>query len=140
VIRAFIALVARAFAPAPQRKSTDLNQRRSSDPSSAIIRCFSCEGRNRFRPVHYRRIPAQTSLEHFLASRGIGQLHLLHAGCHIRDHFGLAGIGDGRLRSIRKGTVIPSTAERLFIALCVSNILGETIPASVLFEDARRQA
>jgi hypothetical protein len=104
------------------------------------IRCDRCEVRDD-EPSRYRRIPAKTRLEQFLQSRGLRMTALHHASRHISEHLRLPDISTLNLLDFRKGTKAPTPDQQEHIALAVSNVLGEQIPVSALFENAaRRQA
>jgi hypothetical protein len=105
----------------------------SSKPFSPI-RCSICH----YGPEEglHRRIPATTKLEQFLQPHKWRLTAIGHSMAHVAKHYGLDPLRGDRLLEIRRGRREATAAEQQLIALAVSNLLGELVPPSMLFDDA----
>jgi protein-disulfide isomerase len=100
----------------------------------APIQCNVCWGTpNR---GSFRRIVATTKLERFLQTHQWRIPTILHACDHIQERYGFEQIDTAQLLEIRKGNHAATAAQQQLIALAVSNLLGEIVPPSMLFDDA----
>ncbi len=100
----------------------------------ASLRCPNCDEPH--RPSNYRRIPATTRLEKFLAAQGIGEVSLLHKLVHSLSRVGAASdlFPDDKLLSIRKGTRQPTVLQAEAIRLAVADILEKPVSLVDLFD------
>jgi hypothetical protein len=79
---------------------------------------------------------ATTKLERFLQTHQWRIPTILHACGHIQEHYGFERIDTAQLLEIRKGNHAATAEQQQHIALAVSNLLGEIVPPSMLFDDA----
>lgn len=98
------------------------------------IRCSLCDGR--LEESFYRRIPAVTKLERFLQDRRFRLTAFGHAAQHIQVRYGFPKLTTQKALEIRRGSDVATAEQQQHIALTVSNLLGEFVPSSMLFDDA----
>lgn len=102
-------------------------------PSFHPIRCSRCDGR--LDLSLYRRIPAVTKLERFLQLHCLRMTAFAHAANHIQVRYGFPRLTVEKALDIRRGVVVATAEQQQHIALAVSNLLGELVPPSMLFDD-----
>jgi hypothetical protein len=145
VIRLLLALLFNQFTIARRRRSLSLGKGAGCSAGRAMvemaaqtpfrpIRCSLCD--HRLEESLYRRIPAVTRLEQFLQLRRFRMTAFAHAAHHVAIRYGFPPLHYEKALDIRRGLVVATAEQQQHIALAVSNLLGEVVPPSTLFDDA----